>query len=151
MIKSFCLLACVVGSSIFMAAQSQTTPPGNMTLLPGYQHERRNSMDSQPGRIWADKLVIDYDIGNAAGNWAYAARSRGNLLWTREQIVGGARVEVAFTRERKLIVTFAGEGSNGARSVRKGDVWVLPANFSAVVNRDEDIADVLLMLMTYKP
>src|SRR5262245_14582093 len=75
-------------------------PPGGMLLLPGYEHERQRGIDTLVGRIWKkDGLVIHYDIGRLAGNYAQS-RGKDNPAWSKEQTVGGRKVQVCLTRDR---------------------------------------------------
>lgn len=113
----------------------QPAPPGGIKLLPGYQHKKLQGIDTRVGRIWKEGgLAIDYDIGRLAGN-AAKSQDQASLRWSKEQVVDGRAVQFAFTKDRKLFVTFPQSF----------------ANFSASVRSEEDLADMLLMVLTYVP
>jgi hypothetical protein len=105
-----------------------------MTLLPGYQHERLQGIDTSVGRIWKkDGLEIHYDIGRLAGNYAQSReKDKDKLEWFKEQAVGGRNVQIALTKDRVLTITVAGF-----------------ANFYGTVKSEGDLADMLLMVLTY--
>src|SRR5262245_31717799 len=133
----------VVALCCCSAAQNQADPPGNIVLLPGYQHEPLRGNDSQIGRIWRDRgLSIEYDIGRLAPN--RIDRSP-NLQWLKEQIVAGKRVQVGLSKDRLLMVVFSSDGV----TPRGGSGPTLPAAFTGKVGSDEDIADMMFMVMTY--
>ena len=134
------LIAALALCSLTCAAQSPADFPGKIVLLSGYQHEARLGNDSRIGRIWKDKgLSISYDIGGLAPDRI----SGSNLQWSKEQIVDDSRVQIGLTKNRLLIVVFAG--------LRRGGRSVPNASFEATVRSDEDIADMMFMVMTYTP
>jgi hypothetical protein len=130
--------AALVAVASFCAGgnQGENTPaPGGMTLLPGYKHEKGKGIDTRVGKMLKpDGLTINYDIGRPAGNhvknWA-----KNNALWTKEQVIAGNKVQMALTNKKRLIVTFP-------------DTY---ANFYGDVNSEGDLADMLLMVLTYAP
>jgi len=125
-------------------APNPTLPPG-ITLLPGFQHERYQTLDSIHGRIWIDqKLDIRYDWGSGVRNRVNA--ESGSLLWSREQVVERNRVQIAMTRNRVLLVTFSPAEAAGDNGRSSGS----STNFYAVTDADEDIADMLLMVLAFK-
>jgi hypothetical protein len=137
-------IAVLILSCFSAAAQSQNDPPGKMVLLPGYQHERLAGIDTLVGRIWKDNgLSIRYDIGALAGN---QISNNPNLQWSREQMVSGKRMQVGMTKNRLLIIVFSAPVAAAPAISRDS-----PANFYATVTSDEDIADMILMVMTYMP
>jgi hypothetical protein len=132
---------------------AQDKTPGAIVLLSGYKHQKLQGNDSLPGRIWKDNgLEIEYDIGGLTGNFAeqvLSPTSPRKPAWSKEQIIRGMRVVTVLTTDRRLIVTFSALPT-GLGKGRPGG-WDQPANFTAKVNSDEDIADMLLMIMTYDP
>jgi hypothetical protein len=123
-------------------AQNQSGPPGNIVLLPGYQHEPLRGNDTQIGRIWKNRgLSIEYDIGGLAPDRIDPSP---NLQWLKEQIVLGKRVQMGLTKGRLLMVVFSSAGVTSRG--RSGP----NAAFSGTVNSDEDIADMMFMVMTYR-
>ena len=65
----------------------------------------------------------------------------------KEQTVGANRVQIKMSDKRILTVTF----SAMTPVPRGGPSGVLPANFYATVNSDEDIVDMLAMVLPYRP
>lgn len=145
-----CLVALLMGSGLYLAAQvpqgrgpAAEDPPGGITLLPGYQHQRGRGADSRVGRISNGRgFEIRYDIGTMAGNRAGNPRDR---VWFKTQVLGGNQVQISFSTDRVLTVTFP--STPGVR----GPGSPLPANFYAKVTSDEDVVDLLLTAMSYKP
>jgi hypothetical protein len=116
-------------------AADPVPPPGGIKLLPGYQHQKLQGIDTRVGKISKEGgLAIEYDIGRLAGNYA-KGQDKAGLLWFKEQVVGGRSVQLAFTKDRTLIVTFP----------------ETHANFSGKTKSDEDLADMLLMVLSYAP
>jgi hypothetical protein len=112
-------------------------PPGGMRLLEGYSHERKLSYDTQTGRIWKEGgPQIRYDIGKWAGHHARSLKDRGRFIWSKKQTFNGHPVHLTMENERRLVVTFDEDHANF---------------FVDNVKNQEDLADVLLMLMTYTP
>lgn len=112
-------------------------PPGDIRLLDGYRHIRKKGIDSRVGEISAPSgLTIRYDIGRMAG--AYAPRVCAEAtacLWYKKQNNNGNEVVVGLTREGKIYATFPNDY----------------ANFYADTKSSEDVADFLLMVLTYTP
>lgn len=137
--------------SVHAAAQQQAAPPTGITLLPGFRHERNpNGIDSTFGRIWKDQgLSIGYSLGAAPGRATVNLRPE-NLLWTKEQVLGGNRVQVSMTRDRMLAVVFPAKFKPILPNLAK----MYPgtsAYFYASVSNDEDVADMLFMVLGYEP
>src|ERR1051325_9596152 len=122
-------------SALFvLAANRRDAPPGGIRLLPGYQHKIEQGIDTQVGKILKDGgLTLEYDIGRLAGYYADAQRMS-EYLWYKEQVVGGQNVRCALTKDNQLIVTFPDSS----------------ANFFGKVKSQEDMADALLMTLTYQ-
>jgi hypothetical protein len=109
-------------------------PPGKMELLPGYHHKTGRGIDTAVGHIWKDGgITISYDIGGLAGIYVLPNQKDQNG-WYREQKINNQTVRIVLTNERQLRVTFV----------------EATANFVAVVPKDEDLADALLMILTYR-
>ena len=135
--------------SVLVAASSGLTPsratepdpvPGAMKLLPGYKHTKDPGDADPTGNIWKERgLDIYYDIGG--GGSATAAR-KAKALWYREEVVNGRVVQFALvefpSKKRELYISVP-EGSDRF------------ANFHAKVRSEEDVADMLLMVLTYTP
>jgi hypothetical protein len=128
-------------------------PYGNVKLLDGYKYERSHSLDTINGVIYKNGgLRIEFERGVSEG-YAADPKAQKDYLWFREQVIGGHRVFLALTQpgvgtrwqpekprgsNRILLVTFVGKfGSMDA------------ANFYAEVMDDKEIADMLLMVLTF--
>ena len=135
--------------SVLVAASPGRTPsgiaepdpvPGAMKLLPGYKHTKDPDNAQLTGNVWKERgLDIYYDIG-AVGS--VAATRKAKALWYKEQVVNGRVVQLALTvfpnKNRELFISVS-EGSDRF------------ANFHAKVQSEEDVADMLLMVLTYTP
>lgn len=117
-------------------APGQKPPPGNMSLLPGYEHQRLRGIDSMIGQISKkDGPVIRYDIGGMAGNMAVSASSKAPLIWSKVINVHGEDLRIVYFSDGKLIATFERQY----------------ANFFAVTRDRDEVEDFLIMVMTYHP
>lgn len=114
--------------------------PGKIQLLPGYVHHRVEGEDSQVGNIAkAGGLIIHYDIGSLAGNRMHNLPQQ-DRRWTKTIPVNGREVEVAqSTKTGSTYITF--------KATEKYP-W---ANFYAYTQSSEDLADMLLIAMSYVP
>lgn len=123
-------------SLIFTPIKSSAdSPPGNIKLLTNYKHEfdEFQSTDTRIGKIWKDGgITITYDIGELAGEWSNP-KDRTKYQWYKEQIVEKQIVRIALTKDNELRVTYPN----------------MKANFYGYVKTQEDIADFLLMVLTY--
>lgn len=126
-------------------APQDTPPPGHLRLLEGYHHRRGLGFDSLTGRIWKeDGLEITYDIGGMSGNWAEGVHPT-QRAWIRQQTLAGHALTVVETTEGEVRVSFAAnEGEATA-----GGLGTYPANFTAKIGDRADLADLLLMALTY--
>jgi hypothetical protein len=137
----------LVGGLVGSAMQQVTEPPpGSIRLLSGYRHQKEQGIDTTVGKIWKDGgPVIRYDIDSfsaLAGNYAQHHKRSDPYLWYKEQEFQGNTAQVLLTKDRKLIVTFPFAAPRGE---------TIFANFIGKVATEEQLAEVLLMLMTYSP
>jgi hypothetical protein len=128
-------------------ASGQTLLPGGfeIRLLPGFTHEPLQGIDSIVGRIAKkDGVQIQYEMGRIpqgtlrlGGDFVNQALQlpEKERLWLKEQIAGGRKVHVAYSKEQRLIVSTA--------SATEG------VNFTAVARTPSEVADVLLMVLTF--
>jgi hypothetical protein len=135
--KSFSFGCSLVFFLALTALAQQTDPtPGEIKLLPGYNHKTGQGLDSRVGRIWKeDGLKIEYDIGELAGDYA-TCKSCGwtkGEVWRKQQVINGAPVICVFTKQRRLVISFP----------------KAHANFYATVATDDQLSDMLLMVLTY--
>ncbi len=139
-ILSFAIVALIIGSlSVALrAASADDPPPGSITLLDGFKHQTLQGIDTRVGKIWKDGgITIQYDIGRLAGNYAEQQRTyqADQLVWHKQQTVKAKRVQLALTKDRELFVSFPDHS----------------ANFFGKVQKEEDLVDALLMVLTYLP
>ncbi|HEV2912396.1 MAG TPA: hypothetical protein VGX92_03675 [Pyrinomonadaceae bacterium] len=137
MIKVLLAVSILLLPSMFFATATQTDPaPGGIKLLPGYQHKTLQGIDTRVGKIWKEGgLEIKYDIGSLAGDYANPKYFSKDFLWYKEQFVGGRKVRCALFKSNTLVISFPDSS----------------ANFMAGVKSQEDIAEMLLMILTYQP
>ena len=122
--------------------------PKEMVLLPGYKHEIvPTPRDSRQGRIWKESgLEITYQYSGMAGG-RISGRDL-TPLWSKVLTADkGTRIEIQLSTDRRLIVRFLRAPDAEAR-LGSGD---LPAFFSAQVRNEEDIAEMLMMVLTFRP
>ncbi len=134
------IVVLVVGSlSVALrAASADDPPPGSITLLDGFKHQKLQGIDTRVGKIWKDgRITIQYDIGRLAGNYAEQQRKyqADQLLWAKQQTWHGQPVELAMMKDRQLYVSFPERH----------------ANFYGKVQKEQDLVDALLMVLTYLP
>ncbi len=109
-------------------------PPGGIKLLNGYVHIQERGIDTWVGRIKKEGgLDIRYDIGHLAGEYVNFCVRENTCVWYKEQQLKGGLVKIALTKDGSIIATFP----------------KTTANFIAEVKSQEDIADFLIMILTY--
>ena len=137
------------------AAFADDPPYGNVRLLDGYKYKRSQTFDTINGLIYKDGgLNIEFESGISEG-YAADPKEKKNYIWYREQEISGHLVFLALTKpgigtrwqpnkprgsNRILMVTFPGKL-----------VPMQAANFYAEVLDDKEIADMLLMVLTFDP
>jgi hypothetical protein len=109
--------------------------PPFVTLLPGYQYHAAQGIDSRTGVIWKEGGVrLHFDIpAGVYTDCTWCGWTKGEI-WRKEQTIGGQKVIYVFTKSKRLVVSFP-------------DVH---ANFYATIRTESDMADVLLMLSTFR-
>jgi hypothetical protein len=151
--------ALVVTCSLVIARTTYAIdqPYGDVKLLEGYKYKRSSTVDTVNGVIYKEGgLSIEFESGINEG-YAANPKERDKYTWYREQTVNGHKVMIALTKSgggtawepekprgpkpRKiLMVTFPGKfGPDDA------------ANFYAEVLNEQEIADTLLMALTFNP
>lgn len=109
-------------------------PPGNIKLLEGYTHIKKQGIDTSVGEISKlNGITIRYDNGHLAGRVAGRYCGSGNCLWYKQQKINGRTVWIGLTKDERILATFP-------------EIYV---NFYAQTKSPEDIADFLLMILTY--
>ena len=128
------LIASTAAVSAWAAHQSDDGPPGSINTIAGYKHEQGRGEDTDVGKIWKEGgLTINYDIGTLAGPRANPEH-QADYSWYKEQPFGGQRARCALTKSGQLLVTFPADS----------------ACFYANVETPEDVADMLLIVLTYR-
>jgi hypothetical protein len=128
-------LVLLVGSTNILAQSSPAPVPGNVRLLPGYEHWEGRTIDSINGRIFKPHgLTIRYDMGMNAGHYELQPKWSEHALWRTEQIINGKKAVCIFTKSKELLVAFPDE----------------LANFYAEIHSQQDLADMMLMVLTYR-
>jgi hypothetical protein len=109
-------------------------------LLPGYKLELAYGIEGGYGvRIWKDGgLSISGGIGCCFAAEANSAE-KDELRWREEQEFNGRRATLAYTKDQELVITFADDKNS------------YPANFTAHVRDEYDVAAALLLVLTYEP
>ena len=109
--------------------------PGDIRMLEGYKHIRRQGIDTTVGEISkTGGLTIRYDIGRLAGAYAAKCQRKENCVWFKRQLVNGSELWLGLTKEGEILATFLGDD----------------ANFFAQTKSSEDIVDFLTMVLTYR-
>lgn len=138
------LAALLFGVTWTSPAKADDNRLGGMKLLPGYKHQPLQGIDSIVGRIAKeDGLQIMYDIGavlkpgalRTGGSFSDHPKltPKDQVRWYKEQTVHGQPVHLAYKKDGYLLVSFPQKG----------------ANFSVKVSSDEELAEALLMILTY--
>ncbi len=156
MMRLMCLAACGI---LFVVPTSFANDPpyGKVQLLDGYQYKRGRTIDAINGVIYKNGgLHIEFESGVSQGFAADPARKT-EYIWFRQQQINGHKVFIALTQpgsgtkwrpeqprngklNRILLVTFPGTFSPTDA-----------ANFRAEVLDEIEIAEMLLMVLTFDP
>jgi hypothetical protein len=126
-------------------------------LLPGYSAKREHAVDATSWTIRGKTgLTIHFEAGLSEGRAADAGH-REEYQWYREQYVNGHLVCLALVKPGTRSVRDLDMG----RKLRGGNVVLVTfplsgdsahaANFVAKVANSEELADVLLMALTFDP
>lgn len=121
--------------------------PGNIKLLEGYLHYKLQGIDSTPGKIQhKDGFEIFYEQGRIAkpgeprlggdfSNSALALKNskKVNVEWFAHQKIGDQSVDMVLLKSGLFAASFPESG----------------INFSANTKNKSQIADMLVMIMTY--
>jgi hypothetical protein len=106
-----------------------------LQLLPGYKADVGWGIDTWGAKISKDGgITIELFQGLHAGVEAESV-DQNDVAWREEQVVNGQRVICVYTKSNDLIV------SNRIKAV----------NFRGHVRNQQDLAEMLLMVLTYDP
>jgi S-adenosylmethionine-dependent methyltransferase len=116
--------------------------PMGMQLLAGYQHEAATDFEgNEVGQIWKENgIKIRYEIGISQGH-AVDLDMKNSYQWSREQTVHGRIVKLAIDRENVLLITIP---------LNNKSSWHA-ANFYGDIKNPQDMVDMILMVLTFKP
>lgn len=129
-----------------LSARAAEPIPFQMELLPGYKHEALQGIDSIVGIIsHPDGLKIQYEIGRVSkpgelrlgGDFSDAAANlpAEQRRWLKERKVGSQQLHLAYSKEDLLVASFPLAG----------------VNFHVQVKTADEMADALLMLLSFQP
>lgn len=125
--------------------------PGGIVLLPGYQYQQLQGIDSWVGRIQKKDLIINHDIGAMAGT-VVTPKVKGQYFHFTEERVPG---QVMWWG---LFVPGHRPNQRGKSSPSIDRKWPKElrvsfscnSNFFATVHSDQDIDEILRMLRTFR-
>ena len=102
-------------------------------LLPGYKIRWASGIDSWGGKIWNEAGVnIEFDQGLHVGVSADEV-NKDDVVWRAEQLISGQQVMCVYTKSNHVII-----------SIPK-----LIVNFEADIRNQRDLAEMLLMALTW--
>lgn len=141
--RRFMLCVLFFGLSTITLAQDA---PGGMKLLPGYTHKKLQGIDSVVGAILkGDAPAMQYEIGRVVapgglrlgGDFtdSVARLPEAQRQWLREQTIGGVTFRIAREKTGRLLASVPSAG----------------INFHAHPKTDADLADCLLMILSFAP
>ncbi len=142
---------------LLSTASADDPPYGGIKLLEGYRYKRSQSVDTINGLIFKDGgLRIEFESGISEG-YAVDPKLQKSYVWYREQEVNGHKVLLALTQSG-VGTRWQPEQPRGPKSRRilmityPGKFGPMDAaNFYAEVLSDKEIADMLLMVLTFDP
>jgi hypothetical protein len=105
-------------------------------LLPGYKVEGGHGTDTAGARIFKDgETSIAFGLGIHMAVQADSVDET-RVAWKEDQIVNGRHLTCVYTKSGELIASFR-------------DLPV--ANFSAKIRTQQELAEMLLMVLTFEP
>jgi hypothetical protein len=103
-------------------------------LLPGYKFRAGRSLDTGGGTIWKEGgLEIDF-VAGAIGSEADSIDKK-DVVWREQQVVNGQRMICVYTKSHDLVISFP----------------KLRADFSSKIRSRQDLAEMLMMVVTFEP
>ncbi|HKR02687.1 MAG TPA: hypothetical protein VJT09_18555 [Pyrinomonadaceae bacterium] len=130
---------------------------GDIKLLDGYKIRKGWAVDAAAWTIFKENgLNIEFEAGMNEGFWA-DPKEKDKYAWYREQTVNGRKVMLALIKPGLKTVW---EPDN-PRSPEMGNILLVTfplgrqadntANFQAEILNDGELADALLMILTFNP
>jgi hypothetical protein len=128
-----------------------------LKLIDGYKTKRGQSVDATVWTIYKDGgLIINFEEGMNEGLWA-DPQDKAKYTWYREQTVNGHRVLLAIVKPGLKTVWEPKQ----PRSPELGNILLVTfplggqpdntANFKAEILNEKELADALLMILTFEP
>jgi hypothetical protein len=152
-IRKILVFVSMLSLSIAQSSASNRLP-GNIQLLPGYTAKGHESIDSSAWTIEKPGgLTIEFKMGVGAGFLANPKFMK-QYSWYAEQIVNGHRINMALTKPGQITIYSPPRMESGTIllvSFPIGPTYQTAANFSAKVSNQRDVAEMLLMVLTYNP
>jgi hypothetical protein len=124
--------------TIVLPARPPITPPGNIRLLVNYVHETRQTIDTSEGSfVRSDGFKIDYWNGSHVTNLARKRlrEDKDKVIWSKQIAHFDDVVFLAYFKDGEIIASFDKS----------------KANFYSLTKTSEDVADFVLIVMTYNP
>jgi hypothetical protein len=110
-----------------------SSPPHNIRLLDGYSWTAGITIDAAIGRITGETgFLINYSTSGVRGFYSRSFSERSDLVWLKSQVYNGQSLDLALLKSGEFTVLFD-----------KTSI------FSAKPKTDNDLADFLLMAMTF--
>jgi hypothetical protein len=131
------LLTLVSLSAIAQSTDTTKSPPARspVQLLSGYKIQISSGTDTWGGIIWkVGGLKFRFDSGLHVGVAADLVDKK-DVAWREEQVVNGQQVICVYTTSNDLVVSFPR----------------LVSNFQGHIQHPQDLAEMLLMIMTFEP
>ncbi|MDT8389704.1 MAG: hypothetical protein RRC34_04245 [Lentisphaeria bacterium] len=146
--KAFVILAISVSSSCLLGA-SKDLGVGTIEIPPGFTEERTGTIDSRRGTITnlTTNLQIGYDIGHMAGTHMHPKKE--GLVWYREQTLGNQKAYIGLIQDgqsKRVAITLLHK-----QGLHSGTPWNYPANFWADIEDEQQLTDLLLIALSYRP
>ena len=106
-------------------------------LLPEYKFQVGSTIEGgRHGKIWRQggpSIAFDIDMYTPS---AVDSVEKSQIAWREEQSRNPGRVICIYTKSQDLLITF---------------VTPMPANFRSKIRSQRDLAEVLLMVLTFEP
>lgn len=108
-----------------------------LRLLPGYKLQAAAGYDNGPtGKIWKENgPTINFHMGPYFPEETESIK-KDQILWREEQIINGQSFTCVYTKSADLVISHQ----------------PLPvANFRAKIHSQQELAEILLMVLTFEP
>jgi len=127
-----CQMECQSGNT----AKENHSLPSPIRLLPGYHAEIVSGWEGGAGGKFTKQggPSIDFQMSLHTES-AVESIDKAQVVWREEQTVNGQHVVCVYTRSRELVITFPS----------------FVANFRTKIRNEQDLAETLLMVLTFDP